>query len=121
MERFYGKVGYVGETVEDSPGVHVQRIVEHAHYGDVIRDSRRFDGSQKVNPDLTIGNSISIVADAYISSHVHSIRYVEFAGALWTISEVEIKSPRIILRLGGVYDGETPETSPDPDGPDDIS
>lgn len=109
MTRFSGKVGY-GETVEVSPGVHEDRIVEYIYFGDVVRNSLKFREGEKVNNDLSVSNSISIVADAYANQHFFAIRYVEWAGALWTVEEVEVQSPRLLLRLGGVYNGPKPET-----------
>jgi hypothetical protein len=107
MARYFGKVGY-GETVETAPGVWEDRIVEFAYYGDVVRNTRRLDSGDKVNNDLSVGNSISIVADAYANEHFFAIRYVEWAGAKWLITEVEVASPRLLLRLGGVYNGPPP-------------
>lgn len=106
MAKFYGNVGY-GATVENPPGSGVWKdtITEVSYYGDVIRNSRRTQDGQYLNNDLTVGNSISIVADAYANEHFFAIRYVHWAGALWTVSEVEVQSPRLILRLGGVYNG----------------
>jgi hypothetical protein len=78
-----------------------------SYYGDVVRNSRQLRESDKVNYDLSVGNSISIVADPYASEHFFAIRYVEWAGALWTVSNVEVQSPRLILRLGEVYNGPT--------------
>ena len=31
------------------------------------------------------------------------MRYVEFMGAKWKISSVEVQYPRLILTVGGVY------------------
>lgn len=107
MARFHGKVGY-GETVETSPGVWVDEVVEHEHFGDVVRASRQLREGENLNQDLTVGNSISIVANAYASEHFHSIKYVEWAGALWTVIDVEVQMPRLLLRLGEVYNGPTP-------------
>uniref|UniRef100_A0AAU7GZT7 DUF7253 domain-containing protein n=1 Tax=Streptomyces phage Scarif TaxID=3158858 RepID=A0AAU7GZT7_9CAUD len=109
MNRFYGKVGY-GVTVETSPGVHEDRITEFSYFGDVVRNSLKFREGESVNNDLSVSNSISIVADAYANEHFFAIRYVEWAGTLWTVSEVEVQSPRLLLRLGGVYNGPRPET-----------
>lgn len=106
MAKFYGKIGY-GETVETAPGVWEDVITEHNYYGDVIRDSRYLKEGESVNNDLSVGNSISIVADAYANEHIFAIRYIEWSGALWTVSKVEVQSPRLILRLGGVYNGPT--------------
>lgn len=104
MARFYGKIGY-GEPVESSPGVWVNSIVEHSYYGDVIRNTRQLTDGEYLNKNLTVGNSISIVADAYANEHFFAIRYVEWAGVLWTVSDVEVQTPRLLLRLGEVYNG----------------
>ena len=114
MNRFYGEVGY-GETGEEEPGVWDNVIVlAKNYYGDVVRNTRRLDTGDKVNDDISVGNSISIVADAYARQHFFKIKYVEWAGTLWEVTEVEEQSPRLILRLGGVYNGprkpETPAT-----------
>jgi hypothetical protein len=107
MARFFGRVGY-GETVESAPGVWVDEIVEYSYYGDVIRDSRELRQGENLNMDLSVQNSISIVADEYANEHFFAIRYVEWAGSLWTISSVEVQRPRLLLRLGEVYNGPTP-------------
>jgi hypothetical protein len=107
MARFFGRIGY-GETVETTPGVWEDDIVEHSYYGDVIRNSRELREGENLNKDLSVQNSISIIADAYANDHFFAIRYVEWAGTLWTISSVEVQSPRLLLRLGEVYNGPTP-------------
>jgi hypothetical protein len=106
MARFYGKIGY-GETQESAPGVFTDAIVEMWYYGDVIRNVRQFAESDNLNDNLSVQNSISIVADAYAREHFFAIRYVEWAGVLWTITDVDVQSPRLILRLGVVYNGPT--------------
>jgi hypothetical protein len=106
MARFCGRVGF-GENLQTTPGVWEDTITEYVYYGDVVRNSRQLRESDKVNYDLSVGNSISIVADPYASEHFFAIRYVEWAGALWTVSNVDVESPRLILRLGEVYNGPT--------------
>lgn len=107
MARFFGVVGY-GQTVETSPGVYVEQITEREYYGDVIRNSVNIEEAQKLNNDLRVTNSISVVADAYANEHFHSIRYVNWSGVLWEVTAVTVESPRLSLRLGGVYNGPTP-------------
>lgn len=113
MARFHGRIGY-GETVETAPGVWVDEIVEYSYYGDVMRNARNLREGENLNMDLSVQNSISIVADAYANEHFFAIRYVEWAGVLWTISSVEVQSPRLLLRLGEVYNGPTPAVAPTP-------
>ncbi len=104
MARFYDVVGY-GVTIETAPGVWEDVITETAYFGDVIRNTRKMQDGEHLNDNLTVSNSISIVADAYAAQNFFAIRYVKWAGAYWTISDVEVQSPRLILRLGGVYNG----------------
>lgn len=105
--RFSGKVGY-GVTVETSPSVYKDQIHERTHFGDVIRNSLKSGAGESVNNDLSVNNSISIVADAYANEHFFAIRYVIWAGAYWEVSNVELQRPRLILMLGGIYNGPKP-------------
>lgn len=108
MAKFYGEIGY-GETVETRPGVWDDVITERKYYGDVVRNTRQLESGEKVNNDISVGNSISIVADPYANEHFFAMRYIKWAGTLWTVADVEVRSPRLILRLGGVYNGPTAE------------
>ncbi len=114
MARFHGRIGYADSQVETSPGVWVDEIVEHSYFGDVVRNQRNLREEDKLNFDLNVQNSISIVADAYANDHFFAIRYVEWAGVLWTVTAVEVQSPRLLLRLGEVYNGPTPGSTPTP-------
>lgn len=112
MARFHGRVGF-GESVQVKPGVFSDVIVEHLYYGDVVRNSRTLQQGENLNRDLTVaGNSISIVANAYAHEHFFAIKYVEWAGQRWTVTNVEVQAPRLILLLGEVYNGPLPVGSP---------
>ena len=106
MTKFYGVIGF-GESVEIRPGVYDDVVVEYTYKGDVKRNTRRSQDGEKVNNDLTVGNSISIVADAYARENFFSMRYIHWAGTNWTVEDVTVQSPRLVLRLGGVYNGPT--------------
>ena len=105
--RFHGKVGY-GTTVETSPGVYEDTVIERDAYGTVIRASRAMTEGDQVNQSLSVGNSISIVADAYASEHILEMRYVTWQGVRWTVTDVTVERPRLILALGEVYNGPIP-------------
>lgn len=107
MARFYGKVGY-GEQVQTAPGVWDDAITEINYYGDLVTNSKTASQGESVNDDISVNNSISIVADAYANEHFLAIRYVEWAGTRWTVNDVTVQSPRLLLRLGGVYHGPGP-------------
>lgn len=104
MAKFYGAIGY-GISELTAPGVWEDRIIEKKYYGDVIRNSRKIEAEGKINYDISVGNSISIVADAYANEHFFAIRYIDWAGTSWTVTDVVVESPRLVLRLGGVYNG----------------
>lgn len=107
MARFYGEIGY-GESQETEPGVWKDVITEKSLYGDVLRNTAQHTEQEKVNDNLSIGNSFSVVADAYANEHFAHIRYVKWMGVRWIVTEVEVLPPRLILRMGGVYNGTTP-------------
>ena len=109
MAKFYDVIGFAHNTasVESAPGVWEDNIVERTYYGDIVRNTRKLREGEPINNDLTVGNSISIVADAYAGEHFFAIRYIRWAGTLWIVSDVEVQSPRLLLRLGGVYNGPT--------------
>lgn len=106
MARYFGNIGF-SSTEETSPGIFEPVVVEKPHYGDVVRNTKRFEG-EKINSDLSVSNSISVVADPYAQEHFFAIVYVEWAGRKWTVSDVDATTlPRLILRLGEVYNGPT--------------
>lgn len=110
MARFFGEVGIAEESVETDPGVFEDRIVERKYFGDVIRNSRRFQDGSTITDSVTLENTISILADAYVNEHIDAMRYVVWKGARWEIDSIEDQRPRLLLRLGGVYNGPTPSS-----------
>lgn len=107
MARFFGPVGY-GQTVETVPGVWDDVYTEFNYQGDVIRNVKQVAETAKVNDDISVSNTISIVADQYAIDNFLNIKYVRWMGVCWTVTSVEVRSPRLILSLGSVYNGPTP-------------
>ena len=105
MAKFYGKIGYI-ETVETSPGVWEEQITERNYYGDMTRNTRRLQTADQLNDNINISNEFSIVADPYAMDHFHSMRYIEFSGTRWKVSNIDASMyPRLILTTGGLYNG----------------
>lgn len=102
MAKFYGKIGFI-DTKETSPGVWVDTPVERYYYGDIVRNSRRLTSSDEINNSVDVSNEIRIVSDPYANENFHRMRYVEFMGSLWRVSNVSVEYPRLVLTLGGVY------------------
>lgn len=106
MSKFCGIVGYA-ESKEVRPYIWEDEITERMHYGDVLKNRNRNTNSGNVNDDITLDNQISIVADAYAYAHCSAIKYVVWQNSKWKVTSVEVARPRLILTLGGVYNGRT--------------
>jgi len=107
MARYFGKVGY-GENVDQGNGVWKLVITERSYYGDVTRNYRRSQEEEKVNDNLRTSTQLSIVSDTYANDHFSAIRYAEWKGVRWKVTSVSEAHPRLILELGGVYNGPPP-------------
>ena len=104
MPKFYGNIGYA-ISKETAPGVWVEDIVEHEYFGDVYRNTRKLQSGNQVNDSIDISNEISILSDPFANENFHSMRYVTYMGAKWKVSSVEVRYPRLILTVGGLYNG----------------
>lgn len=104
MAKYFGSVGYA-ETVETSPGIFKEQIVPRDYYGDIIRNNRRLENSEQVNDDINVTNQISIVSDPYAIKNFWKIRYATFMDQKWKVKTVDVEFPRLILTLGGLYNG----------------
>ena len=105
MAKFYGAIGY-SVTEETRPGIWKENIIERMYYGDLVRNTRRLQSSDKLNDNIDVSNEISILADPFAIQNCSSMIYIEYVGAKWRISDIEIAYPRLILTIGGVYNGE---------------
>lgn len=105
MAKYYGLIGYA-VTSEIRPGVWKEQIVEREYSGDILRNTRRLQSSDQVNDNVTVSNEISVLSDPFANENFHSIRYATWMGSKWKVTNVEVQYPRIILSLGGVYNGD---------------
>jgi hypothetical protein len=109
--RFFGAVGYASD-VESVPGVWTEGVTEHNYYGDVIQYSRSLEPASQNPPttsnNIAMRNSFSIVGDEQAFGNIQQMRYVVWQGSRWTITNVEVRRPRLILTIGEQWDGNTP-------------
>ena len=104
MGKFCGVIGYAiqGET---APGVWADQTVEKNYRGEVILNQQRGQTTEGVNDNLALDNSISIVADAFAYANFGYIKYVIWNGHKWKIQSLTVNKPRIVLQIGGLYNG----------------
>lgn len=108
MAKYYGAIGYAIQE-EVAPGVWEDVIKEKNYRGDIINNQHRWQGGEGIHEEFNIDNSISIVADDFVYNHMHLIKYVTWYGARYKVQSLSIKRPRLILQIGGVYNGPTPD------------
>lgn len=106
MSKWFGKIGYA-VTGETDPGVWEDTIIEKNYYGDLISDKRKRQSSGNVNDNINLANVISIIADPFVIENCSHMAYAEIMGVKWKITEVEVQYPKLILTIGGVYNGNT--------------
>ena len=107
MAKFYGKIGYAtGGSIETKPGVWEPEIETRTYSGEMIRNSRRLESSDSTNDNINIVNEVSIVADPYAYENFHNMKFMQLMGTKWKITNVEVQYPRLILTIGGVYNGK---------------
>lgn len=105
MSKWYGKIGYA-ISAETEPGIWKNTIVEREYFGDMTSDRRKRQNSGEINDNINLANVISIIADPFAYQNCSNMVYAEIMGSKWKITEVEIQSPRLLLTVGGVYNGE---------------
>ena len=111
MAKFYGPVGYVS-TTETTPGVWQEVATEINYFGDELKNTKQYQSGDDLNDDLRINNTISIVADPFALQNFHAMRYIKWMGSSWKITNVLVQRPRLILTIGGVYNGIEIKTPP---------
>ena len=108
MAKYYGVIGFVKTEEKDVPSVYEETVIRRYYRGDVLQNQKRWEPSyEQVNDNLNINNRISIVADSFAMQSLYAMKFVEFMGVAWKITNVEVAAPRIILTIGGVYNGDT--------------
>jgi len=105
MAKFYGKVGY-GVPTEIKPGVWDETIDTLYYSGDVIRNARSLVEPNTLNDDIRLSNQFSIISDPYAEKNYYSIKFIEYMGTAWKVTNVEVLYPRLLLTIGGVYNGK---------------
>lgn len=107
MGKFRGRIGFV-TPIDIGDDIWEEAAVERIYRGDLNRESMSFSSTTNINDDLVVANEISIVADSYLLANSQYMKYIELEGVRWSIRKIEVRHPRLILTLGGVWNGKTP-------------
>lgn len=105
--KYSGIIGYV-ITYEDpeAPSVYRTKFVKRKAKGDVLDLSTRWQKDKdSTNDDIVLSKKISIIMDPFVAKNFSYIRYVTYMGVKWRVESATPQYPRIVLTLGGVYNG----------------
>lgn len=114
MAKYYGTVGYMRTEETDPvnhPGVYTEVETERQYYGDVLSNNRRYENGEGLNDNINIRNEISILADPFAMENLAYMRYLTWLGNKWKITDVKVNYPRLILTIGGVWNGPENRTT----------
>ena len=111
MAKWCGKIGFaISKKVPGKGNTYIDEIIECQFYGNVVRNTNRWESGESINDESNISNSISIIADSFIIENLQRMKYIEFCGAFWKINSIDVQTPRLILGIGGAWNGETATT-----------
>lgn len=104
--KYSGLAGFEKKHNEVRPGVLQNQIKEVRIKGDVINYGHSLNPTQGSDQqDVHIRNRLSIVMNPYLRDNFSSLVYVIFMNVKWEVSSFTINGPRVIIDLGGVYNG----------------
>ena len=104
MAKWAGVIGFGITTNEND--VYIDTITEKPYKGEQLRCSYKWQQASKVNDDFTVNNQISIIADNFAYENIGTMKYVTILGVKWKITSFDPQYPRIILNVGGVWNGD---------------
>ena len=110
MARYCGEIGF-STSKKVAPGVYEDEITERKYYGDVTKDFRKNENSDKVVRDVDIRNIFSVVADPFAFENLSFIKYIKYLGIAWNVESVEVQYPRLIISVGGKWNGPGPNVT----------
>lgn len=111
MTKFTGLVGYVTQE-QSAPGVWSPVENPKMMRGDFISQaSTNGNGSHisdtgKVNDDVSLNHRVSLLGDTYAFNNFMNLKWIQIGGKKFEISSVELRRPRLIVSVGGVYRGK---------------
>lgn len=103
--RYFGKLGFA-KTEEVAPGIWEPVNTERDVYGDVNNLTQRQQANQNsTNDDLVLSCEFSVIVDAFTEENFQHVKYITYLGSKWKVTNIKVARPRLILNVGGVYNG----------------
>lgn len=104
MARYYGTIGF-SKNEEIEPGIWSEQITTRNYSGDVLTSRQSMVSGKGSNSNILVKNTFSIISDLYADENFYSIKYITWRGVKWSVTDIEVQYPRLILTIGDVYNG----------------
>lgn len=114
MAKFFGQIGFAVTTEPDPinhPGVFLDDVVERDYFGDIIRNNARWDSASQANDNFNLDCQFSILLDPFAEQNCQKIVYIKHLGERWKVKTINLQYPRLLLTVGGIYNGEQANTA----------
>lgn len=106
MAKYCDIIGFC-ISEDQGNGIFKDRILEKRYKGEIIRQSANNVQNDNLNGDLILNARINILADPYTIRYIGTIKYAYYMNVCWKVTSFELQYPRILISLGGVYNGKT--------------
>lgn len=101
-------IGFIFPEVETPEGSGIWKPAskeERYYYVEIIKNNRQYQAGEGINDNLLVKNRFSIIADPYAAKNFFAMKFIEWQGTRWKISDISVEYPRLILEIGGVWNG----------------
>ena len=101
--RFSGNIGIARGPQETSAGIYQEQFDEIDVKGTMRRSSARWP-NMKSN-EVRAKHILSIIPPESSTVDINEVVYVWWKGRRWSVIDIGAEPPRILLSLGGLYNG----------------
>ena len=104
MAKFSGELGYQLE-VDIGGGITESRLSYRKCKGDLLENRRTSQNSNEIVEGVQLANKFSIVANPFLLENLGKLKAIKYLGTPWSITSATYSRPRVIIDVGGVYNG----------------
>lgn len=105
MSKVACLVGYATGQEETDTDVFKETYEEHQMRGDIVKLYKSEVAGDQRYDEMQLNNQFSLVGGQFAFANFSKIRYVIYLGQKWKVTGVEVRVPRLILSVGGVWNG----------------
>ena len=106
MTRYLGLLGVKEPSIEVRPGVYKSGINEKLVSGFLITRHIRYSALEIQQQTPSANQILSIIPPQGVVLNFETVAYITYQGLKWSVSAVKYAPPRVLMTLGGIYNGD---------------